>query len=164
MSQPQPFQRLERLNLPHRHCLLPFLLCGSYSTYKTAQPHQFRFLDLPSELRNMVYEHTFAEGSRGLVPHSLTQVNRQIAQETRRWARETVRTLQIPLHTQAQLFAFLKWLAAGNANLSTNAPALELSYTDVDARITTIRFDPRSSSSSPTTSYPASSLLLFHGK
>lgn len=72
MSQSQPLTRLKRLDLPHRHCLLPFLLGGAY---RKAQPHQFRFLDLPPELRNMVYDYTFAEGSRGLVPHPLTQVN-----------------------------------------------------------------------------------------
>lgn len=80
MSPPQR-SKIKRLDLPHRHCLFPFLIGGSYSTYRKAQPHQFRFLDLPPELRNMVYDHTFAEGSRGLAPHPLTHVNRQIAQE-----------------------------------------------------------------------------------
>jgi hypothetical protein len=99
----------------------------------------FRFLDLPPELRNRVYEHAFT-GSGGLSPHHLTQVNRQIRIESLQLYYTRTHTLQIPLQNPAHMARFLEWIESDSATFSLINMAYEFTYNDPDAGMRTIRF------------------------
>lgn len=84
----------------------PFKFLLSPEIWSLCQAWPFRFLDLPPEIRNRIYEQAFT-GSHGLSPHHLTQVSRQIAAESKRMFFAETHTLQVPLQTPKQMTCFL---------------------------------------------------------
>lgn len=117
----------------------PFKFILSPGIWSMCQARPFRFLDLPPELRNRIYEQAFT-GAHGLSPHHLTQVNRQIASEAAQMFRTETHTLQIPLHTPKQMTRFLNWMSDGVPGFSHPERQFEFTYTDIDVGTTTIRF------------------------
>ena len=75
--------------------------------------NQPTFLGIPPETRNAIYDYAFsAESKRGLAPHALTRVNRQIRQESLFMEYKSVKTLVICLHNRKQLDHFKQWADA----------------------------------------------------
>jgi hypothetical protein len=117
----------------------PFKFLLSPEVWSLCQARPFRFLDLPAELRNRIYEQAFT-GSHGLSPHHLTQVNRQIRAECFQMFHTETHTLQVTLQTPEQMTYFLNWVDDGAAGLSNSLPDFEFTYTDIDVGITTVHF------------------------
>jgi hypothetical protein len=99
----------------------------------------FRFLYLPPEVRNRIYEYTFT-GLHDLSPHHLTQVNRQIRVESLQMYHERAFVLQIPLQTPAQMLSFLKWIESDPAEPST-IERHAFTYNDIDMGVTSVCFN-----------------------
>jgi len=60
------------------------------------------FLMLAPKLRNRIYHYTFGEVKKtGLVPHALTQTNKQIRSETRAMYYASIECIEITLRTFA---------------------------------------------------------------
>ena len=121
----------------------PFRFLLSPEIWSLCQAQPFRFLDLPPELRNRIYEQAFT-GSHGLSPHHLTQVNRQIRAESAQMFHAETHTLQVPLQSPKQMTRFLNWIEDGTAALPRRGSAYEFTYTDIDVGVTTVLFTPAS--------------------
>jgi hypothetical protein len=107
---------------------------------RKAPPVQpFRFLDLPPELRNRIYEYAFT-GLHDLSPHHLTQVNRQVRVESLQMYHERAFILRIPLQTPAQMLSFLKWIESDPAEPST-IERYAFTYNDIDVGVTSVCFN-----------------------
>lgn len=78
--------------------------------------YEATFLGIAAELRNSIYEYAFfSEIKRGVAPHALTRVNKQIREETLEMYFESnrvVETLVVPLHTYKQLSHSEQWVDA----------------------------------------------------
>lgn len=105
------------------------------------QARPFRFLDLPPEIRNRIYEQAFT-GSHELSPHHLTQESRQIATEPKRMFYAETHALQVPLQTPKQMTCFLDWISDGAPNSSRRGQVYEFIFTNIDVGVTTLRFTP----------------------
>ena len=69
------------------------------------------FLKLAPELRNRIYEHTFAEVKKtGIVPHPLTHTNKQIRNECRAMYYASIECIEITLRTTSQYNLTKRWL------------------------------------------------------
>ena len=108
--------------------------------WSMCQAGPFRFLDLPPELRNRIYEQAFT-GFHGLSPHHLTQVNSQIRAESAQMFRDETNTFQVTLQTPKQMTCFLNWIEDGAVGLTDVSPNFEFTYTDIDVGITIVRFE-----------------------
>jgi hypothetical protein len=106
----------------------------------TSDEEQSRLLRLAPELRNRIYHYAFSEvNTTGLVPHALTQTNRQIRRECRAMYYASIHCLEINLRTFAQYHRTEKWLAEQDWSLFPVLPDITfLSYDkarDLDVKI-----------------------------
>ncbi|KAM0723385.1 hypothetical protein Q7P37_000371 [Cladosporium fusiforme] len=125
----------------HRELTIPSDTSSSAtkSTNITGSPQNvpFRLLDLPRELRDLIYEQCFT-GFHGLTPHPITQTNTQIRKETLKMFYKQTHTYEVSLFSAKQVAGFLKAVEAGQLTRDVD---VEFSYKDPDAGITIIRIE-----------------------
>ena len=95
--------------------------------------HTPTFLGLPAELRNAIYEYTFAAETKSrLTPHPMTHVNRQTRRESLTMYYKSVTYLKLPLDTLGQIACARKWLAEFDFKEYPVLPTIELWPSDIN--------------------------------
>lgn len=91
--------------------------------------HKITLLGLPAELRNAIYEYTFAvEIKSRPTPHPLTQVSSQIRKESLKLYYESVTYLRLSVRTLEQLARARKWLAEVDLTVYPTLPTFAFSF------------------------------------
>lgn len=102
----------------------------------TDRANQPTLLDIPAELRNVIYYDVFSsETKRNLAPHSLTRVNKCIRRESLAMYYESVKfkPLETPLHNVIDFALAKQSLSDVDTNPHQVLPDIEFSWTEYRA-------------------------------
>ena len=102
----------------------------------TDRANQPTLLDIPAELRNVIYYDVFSsETKRNLAPHPLTRVNKCIRCESLAMYYESVKSksLEIPLHNATDFALAKQSLSDVDTNPHQVLPDIEFSWTEYRA-------------------------------
>lgn len=92
----------------------------------TSPAPKITLLGLPAELRNAIYECTFATELKSKpTPHPLTQVNKQIRQESLAMYYNSVTYLQLPVQSLKSIARVKKWLVEFDLSAYGELPTIE---------------------------------------